>query len=288
MPSAADVAWLIPVLPLIGALITGLGLISFNRTINRLRKPVAVLLLTCVGAAAVLSYAVLAEQLAGAGPTEVPRMIGLFRQKYPDVAVQLQVHSTRRTGWSVANGQIDLAIIGGELPSELGEQLQVVPYASDELALVLPVKHALARLNELTKEDLYRLGFVCLDAQSTTRKMVDQLLARSGLDVSRLKIEMELNSFEAIKNAVQSGLGAAFLPVVSIERELAAGSVHRPQVADLQVRRQLKLITHPARYCSRAAEAFRREILPVFASADSPLRRPLQQEQLQQQAQQEG
>ena len=71
MPSAADVAWLIPVLPLIGALITGLGLISFNRTINRLRKPVAVLLLTCVGAAAVLSYAVLAEQLAGAGPSEV-------------------------------------------------------------------------------------------------------------------------------------------------------------------------------------------------------------------------
>ena len=71
MPSAAEVAWLIPVLPLIGALMTGLGLISFNRTINRLRKPVALLLLTCVGAAAVLSYAVLAEQLAGAGPTEV-------------------------------------------------------------------------------------------------------------------------------------------------------------------------------------------------------------------------
>ncbi|MFZ9283064.1 MAG: LysR substrate-binding domain-containing protein, partial [Prochlorococcaceae cyanobacterium] len=190
--------------------------------------------------------------------------------------------------WSVANGQIDLAIIGGELPSELGEQLQVVPYASDELALVLPVKHPLARLNELTKEDLYRLGFVCLDAQSTTRKMVDQLLARSGLDVSRLKLEMELNSFEAIKNAVQSGLGAAFLPVVSIERELAAGSLHRPQVADLLVRRQLKLITHPARYCSRASEAFRREILPVFASPDSPLRRPLQQEQPQQQAQQQA
>ena len=111
----------------------------------------------------------------------MPRMIGLFRQKYPDVSVQLQVHSTRRTGWSVANGQIDLAIIGGELPAELNELLQVVPYASDELALVLPVKHPLARLAELTKEDLYRLGFVCLDAQSTTRKMVDQLLARSGL-----------------------------------------------------------------------------------------------------------
>ncbi len=65
MPSAVDIAWLIPFLPLLGAVATGLGLISFNRTINRLRKPVAWILLTCVGASAVLSYAVLFEQLAG-------------------------------------------------------------------------------------------------------------------------------------------------------------------------------------------------------------------------------
>jgi NAD(P)H-quinone oxidoreductase subunit 5 len=71
MPSPAELAWLIPVLPLSGACLVGLGLISFNRTINRLRKPVAWLLINCVGAAAVLSYAVLAQQLAGAGATEV-------------------------------------------------------------------------------------------------------------------------------------------------------------------------------------------------------------------------
>ena len=71
MPTAAEIAWLIPVLPLIGACLSGLGLLSFNRTVNRLRKPVALLLISCVGAAAVLSYAVLAEQLAGAGTTEM-------------------------------------------------------------------------------------------------------------------------------------------------------------------------------------------------------------------------
>jgi NAD(P)H-quinone oxidoreductase subunit 5 len=71
MPAAAQLAWLIPVLPLLGACLTGLGLISFNRTVNRLRRPVALLLISSVGAAAVLSYAVLVQQLAGAGPTEV-------------------------------------------------------------------------------------------------------------------------------------------------------------------------------------------------------------------------
>ena len=78
----------------------------------------------------------------------MPRMIGLFRQKYPDVSVQLQVHSTRRTGWSVANGQIDLAIIGGQLPGDLENLLQVIPYATDELALVLPLNtHFLTKKN---------------------------------------------------------------------------------------------------------------------------------------------
>ena len=203
----------------------------------------------------------------------MPRMIGLFRQTYPDVSVQLQVHSTRRTGWSVANGQIDLAIIGGQLPSDLENLLNIVPYATDELALVLPTKHKLSREKELTKEDLYKLNFVTLDSQSTTRKVVDKLLKDSGLDIQRLKIEMELNSLEAIKNAVQSGLGAAFLPVVSIERELSSGSIHKPYMSDLSVKRQLKLITNPSRYTSKASEAFKQNILPLFASVESPLRK---------------
>ena len=195
----------------------------------------------------------------------MPRMIGLFRQKYPDVSVQLQVHSTRRTGWSVANGQIDLAIIGGQLPPELENLLQITPYATDELALVLPSKHKLSKEKELTKEDLYTLKFVTLDSQSTTRKVVDELLKNSGLDIQRLKIEMELNSLEAIKNAVQSGLGAAFLPVVSIERELASGTIHKPSMTDLGVKRELKLITNPSRYTSKASEAFKKDILPQFS-----------------------
>ena len=83
---------------------------------------------------------------------------------------------------------------------------------------------------------------------------------------------MELNSFEAIKNAVQSGLGAAFLPVVSIEKELTAKTLHKPIIADLEVKRELKLITNPGRYHSRAANAFKEDIIPFFASPESPLK----------------
>ena len=86
--------------------------------------------------------------------------------------------------------------------------LQIIPYATDELALVLPTKHPLLT-KELLKEDLYKLNFVTLDSQSTTRKVVDKLLQDSGLEIKRLKIEMELNLLKQSK-MVQSGLGAFF------------------------------------------------------------------------------
>ncbi len=70
MPSPAEIAWLIPLLPLIGAVISGLGLISFNKAINQFKIPVAVSLLTCLGASAVLSYAVLIEQVISAHTVE--------------------------------------------------------------------------------------------------------------------------------------------------------------------------------------------------------------------------
>ena len=196
----------------------------------------------------------------------LPRMIGLFHQKYPDVSVQLQVHSTRRTSWGVANGQVDLAIIGGEVPAELQDTLTILPYAEDELALILPVFHPLAKVEMIQKEDLYRLNFITLDSQSTIRKVIDKVLTRCEIDTKCLKIEMELNSIEAIKNAVQAGLGAAFVSVTAIEKELQMGGLHVAQIKEVEVRRILSVIMNPTRYRSRAAEAFIQEILPEFST----------------------
>jgi len=207
----------------------------------------------------------------------LPRMIGLFRERYPDVAVQLHVHSTRRTSWSVANGQVDMAIIGGEVPAELQDSLQIVPYAEDELALILPTSHPLAPIEKIQRDDLYRLQFIALDSQSTIRKVIDQVLTRAGIETRRLTIEMELNSIEAIKNAVQAGLGAAFVSVTAIERELQMGTLHRKLIDAVVIKRVLSVISNPNRYRSKAAEAFSQEILPLFANqanltlAPSPL-----------------
>lgn len=203
----------------------------------------------------------------------MPRLIGLFRQRYPQVNVQLQVHSTRLISWSVANGQIDLAVIGGEVPSELREVLQITAYAEDELALILPTSHTFSKDVGIQKEDLYRLRFIALDTQSTIRKVIDKVLNQHDIDSSRFKIEMELNSIEAIKNAVQSGLGAAFVSVSAIAKELELGILHWAKIENVTIKRMLSIIVNPNRYKSKAAETFSQEILTLFVtpSSDKPI-----------------
>jgi DNA-binding transcriptional LysR family regulator len=196
----------------------------------------------------------------------MPRLIGLFRQKYPQVSVQLQVHSTRRISWGVANGQINLAVIGGEVPLELKNTLQVTAYAEDELTLILPRLHPFSKLTTIQKEDLYRLRFIALDKQSTIRKVIDKVLHQNGIDSTRFKIEMELNSVEAIKNAVQSGLGASFVSISAISKELELGLLHCAKIEDITIKRPLSIIINPNKYPSKASEKFSTEILTLFSS----------------------
>ncbi|PSB13994.1 NADH-quinone oxidoreductase subunit L [filamentous cyanobacterium CCP2] len=68
MESIYEYAWLIPVLPLAGAMILGLGLVSYNKAMNALRKPSAVFIVSLLGAAMVLSFAILWSQVQGHPP----------------------------------------------------------------------------------------------------------------------------------------------------------------------------------------------------------------------------
>ena len=200
----------------------------------------------------------------------IPRLIGEFHRKYPEVGVQLHVLSTRRTAYGVAEGRLDMGIIGGEVHGELQERLLAEHYAEDELALVVPASHELAEVDVINRDDLYKLKFIALDRESTTRRVLDAVLRRFEIDVAGLCVEMELSSIEAIKAAVQAGLGVAFISATAIEKEISLGVLRRLKVEGLQLLRPLTLLTHPQRYESRAARVFREQILPKVTQYNLP------------------
>jgi DNA-binding transcriptional LysR family regulator len=194
----------------------------------------------------------------------MPRLIGLFRHKYPKISIELQVYSTRKISWAVANGRIDLAVVGGEIPAELHNNLEIISYAEDELALILPLSHPFSSLETIQKEDLYRLRFIALNNQSTSRNVIEKTLTRNGIDSTYFKVEMELNSIEAIKNAVQSGLGAAFVSVSAISKELELSTIHWAKIEGITIKRTLSILFNPKRYQLKAAKIFKEEILGMF------------------------
>ena len=199
----------------------------------------------------------------------MPRLIGIFRHKYPQIAIELQVHSTRKISWGVANGKIDLAVVGGEVPLELQNVLEIISYAEDELALILPLNHSFSSREFIQKEDLYRLNFIALNTQSTIRNVIENTLIQHGIDSSYFKIEMELNSIEAIKNAVNSGLGAAFVSVSAINKELELGMFHWAKIDGIKINRTLSILVNPKRYYSNATQIFKEEILGMLITSAS-------------------
>ncbi len=196
----------------------------------------------------------------------LPRLIGIFRHKFPQIGIELQVHSTRKIAWGVANGRIDLAIVGGGIPTELQKTLEVTSYAEDELALILPLNHPFAAFPSIPKEDLYRLRFISLNPQSTIRNVIEDTLTQNGIDSRFFKTELELNSIEAIKNAVQSGLGAAFVSVSAIVKELELEMLHWAKIDGITIKRTLSIISNPKRYQTSAATTFKNEILGMFVT----------------------
>jgi DNA-binding transcriptional LysR family regulator len=204
----------------------------------------------------------------------MPRLIGMFKHKYPQIVIELQVHSTRRISWGVANGIIDLAIVGGKLPRELTNTLEITSYAEDELALILPLTHPFSSLECIQKEDLYRLKYIALNTQSTIRNVIESTLTQHGIDSNYLQIEMELNSIEAIKNAVHSGLGAAFVSVSAISKELELNMLHWAKIEGITIKRTLSILRNPKRYDSSAAQTFKEEILDMLVVSSFPTSSP--------------
>ena len=190
----------------------------------------------------------------------MPRVLALFAQIYPQMNLKVQVNSTRIIAKEIINRKIDIAVVGGKIPNELRKNLKVESFVKDEFSLIIPKSHPLAQKKEITKEDLYHLNFITLNANSTIRKFIDNILTQNEIDITKLKIILQLNSIEGIKTAVSLGLGAAFVSSSAIEKEIKLKSVEIIKVKNIRITRTLSIISNPECYKSKAFDFFYSEL----------------------------
>ena len=99
----------------------------------------------------------------------MPRVLALFAQNYPQINIKVQVDSTRIIAKNVMNQEIDIAVVGGDIPEELKKNLEIESFVEDELILIIPKSHpfAIKKKKIINKDDLYHLNFITLNSTST-------------------------------------------------------------------------------------------------------------------------
>ena len=186
----------------------------------------------------------------------MPRLLTLFAQNYPQIDLKVQVNSTRLIAKQIVNRQIDLAVVGGDVPQELKQNLKIEQFVEDELNLIISNSHPFASQKKIKKKDLYHLNFITLHSNSTIRKFVDNILQQNNIETNQLMTVMQLNSIEAIKTAVSLGLGAAFVSSSAIEKELQLQTIAIIKIDNITINRKLSIISNPECYKSKAFEFF--------------------------------
>src|SRR5438067_2173629 len=169
------------------------------------------------------------------GEAILPLLLPRFREIQPDVQVRESVGDVRSVVERLERGEVEVALIGGPFvpaadpaqapsPPE-DERLEAAFLARDEFALVAPGDHPLAARGPLRAAEVCRYPLVLRSEGSGARTAVEEALLAAGVERDDIKIAAELGSTEAVKRAVEAGLGVGFVSVCTLAVAGPAGEL---------------------------------------------------------------
>ena len=152
----------------------------------------------------------------------LPRVLGEFKARHPQVQAHMTVANSETIENRVADFTIDLGLI--ESPSHL-PGLHTEVCCDDELLMICAPGYKLAGLKAVTAAQIAGEPYISRESGSGTRQFADNYFRESGVAPEDLNIVMELGSPEAIKGVVETGIGVAIMSSATVVKELRLGSL---------------------------------------------------------------
>ncbi len=181
----------------------------------------------------------------------IPERLVSFRKAHPQIHVSLLAGNTGQVAKTVSNGETELGFVEGKV-NDPALAMTVVDH--DRLAIVVAPGHPWARAPHLKPGDLANGEWVLREPGSGTRSEFEAALRERGVEPAKLKVALELPSNEAVRTAVQSGVGATAISELVAEAGLKSGALVRARFRLPE--RIFYALHHRNRYQSRAAQAF--------------------------------
>lgn len=185
------------------------------------------------------------------GNVSLPCSIYLFKEEYPEVSIRLQIANSDEVLRKVMANKVDIAVLEGYHESP---ELNAVPVTSDELVLIAP-QHSQEE-GSISLESFLKKPLILREDGSGTRKILANALEQHGHSINDLNVITEMTTIDAIKSAVEAGLGEAIVPRLAVRKEAYLGSLKVLNIEGMDMPLDFNIIYPVHKSLSTAAKRF--------------------------------
>lgn len=185
----------------------------------------------------------------------MPQLLGQFNKQFPGVTISLNVTNREQLLQQLAQNEMDVVIMGRP-PAESG--LESVSFMENLLVVIAPADHPLAHEKRIPLTRIQQETFLLREQGSGTRIAMERFFLEQGI---RLSTGSEMNTNEAIKQAVQAGMGLGILSLNTIALELETKRLTVLDVEAFPIRRHWYLVHRQGKRLSAVAQAFKQFLL---------------------------
>lgn len=180
------------------------------------------------------------------GNVSLPCSIYLFKEEYPEVNIRLEIANAEEVIRKVKEEQIDFAVAETftETPGFSTHHV-----TSDELILIVPPFHP-AKTDQISIEEFLNQPLIMRESGAGTRKVLAQFLEAQGYTIGDLKVITEMTTIDAIKSAVQAGMGGAVVPRLAVKKEVYQGTLRALTISGLEMPLHYQIIKYDNHYLS--------------------------------------
>jgi DNA-binding transcriptional LysR family regulator len=187
----------------------------------------------------------------------LPFVVAEFAAQYPKVEIEASIANTEEIIQAVRANHLDIALVEGEVHYS---DIVIRPIMEDEIILVVPNQHPLARLPIVTSEHLQDQVWILRESGSGTRAFSDKLIKEWGINVRKTYI---FGSGQAVKQAVTAGLGIALVSRWIVRKELNAKELKSIRIKGKRLTRSFYLIGPKNQEKSEAMEVFTEQLFTL-------------------------
>ena len=183
----------------------------------------------------------------------LPAVISEFKRAFPKIKIHLLVGNTRRIVEYLKAGNLNLGLVEGEVTKY---KVMTEKLIADELSVIVAPFHPWAKRKDVTIQEVSKEPFIFREEGSGTRQIIEKYLGKKGITVQDMKISAVIGSTEAIKEAVENGIGVSIVSKWAVRKESRYGTVNTLGIKDVKMLRDFSLIFNKNSITSYASDEF--------------------------------